>query len=835
MALIKNLFKSQFPRIFIALICFISLHTNIKAQCDCAYPVLFVHGWTGDYTSWNPLYTNADFMKAWGGLTDRYDAVLNATTQSNAYGVDGAALTSDDDALFQFVNDPNDLMPGCVYAVDFDWFWNLDPSNPGLNLNNPPSGESDSNQSSIEKQGWAVGQAIAAILQANPDKAKVILAGHSMGGLAGREYLQRFENGSYTWWVDPSDPINGHKVAKLVTAGTPHRGSNASLGNLGSLFNFDEKSEAVRDLRFSYSTGLFSPRDPAPYLFFGPENDHVDDSYFKSADVDCDGDYDTNLISSLNIVGNGNAWNGTYDNPSMPLPLNVKYSYYTSYSAQDITLFQFNGGDGVVADERQWIFTGGDGSTGDYQDGSSIPAPSDGVEYRLSGRVHSANNVFHTSQTGDVDDLLRVLDEADYPFFAYEISTGVDYAGFASIRADFVPTDSEYTGMGDNTVDGDWYTFDLSANTPGIDVSVTPHPNHSGRLDLYTVAPTDYDNANAPVHSLSWAAGTGQQILNISSMCLAPGNYYLRISHEGLITSSWRDPYKLRIDEKSCETPIGLSASVTELAAILNWTPMLCATSYEVTYREIGLPIWTADVVTGNSYTVTGLLPDTDYEFYVSTDCGAGFTTASDIMPFSTTACPSVLYIPSEPALSYVPAGIYNVDQIITSDGLIDPAANVTYYAGSSVELLEDFEVKLGADFLADIQNCIETPLQRDMYAVKKVKLQKQAMPVVEDEGVDISSERFFIQSIPQADGTVLVQCNDPHQQIETIRLLNQEQKEVQRFELSSNKKSSRRQIVLDKKTMAPGKYLVEFMVDGKLKHIKIVKRPEGEELRGRN
>ena len=40
---------------------------------------------------------------------------------------------------------------------------------------------------------------------------KVILIGHNMGGLAAREYLQ---SSSYD-----------HDVAKLITVGTPHRGS----------------------------------------------------------------------------------------------------------------------------------------------------------------------------------------------------------------------------------------------------------------------------------------------------------------------------------------------------------------------------------------------------------------------------------------------------------------------------------------------------------------------------------------------------------------------------------------------------------------------------------
>ena len=337
MTLFKLSQRDQFPKVVVFILSFLGT-VSLYSQCDCPYPTLFIHGWTGDFTSWQDVYTDATIVSAWGGLVDTYDAVLNANGQSNAFGVDNAALTADDDALFQFVNDPNSLAPGCLYAVDFDWFWNQSQANPALQGTSAPAGESDSNQSSIEKQGWAVGQAIQAILNANPDKTKVVLVGHSMGGLAAREYLQRFENGSYTWWADPSDPINGHKVAKVVSAGAPHRGSNASLGNLGSVFNFDETSESVRDLRFSYSTGFFSPRDSAPYLFSGPEDDHVDAGFFKDPDVDCDGDYDTSIITSINEVGAGDPWDGTKDNPAMPLPQNVKYSYcllYTSPSPRD--------------------------------------------------------------------------------------------------------------------------------------------------------------------------------------------------------------------------------------------------------------------------------------------------------------------------------------------------------------------------------------------------------------------------------------------------------------------------------------------------------------------
>ena len=258
------------------------------------------------------------------------------------------------------------------------------------------------------------------------------------------------------------------------------------------------------------------------------------------------------------------------------------------------------------------------------------------------------------------------MDEGDYPFFAYDINTGVDYAGICQIRADFVPQGSEYTNSGSNTIDGDWYKFSLNGNTPGVGIVVTPHPSLAGRVDFYKASPANYSNANAPVHSLVWNVGSGQVSLNAQSMCLPTGDYYVRITHQGLVANSWETPYKFRVDEFPCTSPTALSVAVTALTAQLNWSPSSCVTQYEVKYREVGTTVWITQLVAVNTLTVTGLLPDTDYEFEVSTDCGSGLVTPSSLMPFSTTACPAVLYIPSDPSLAFVPNGIYNVGQIIT-------------------------------------------------------------------------------------------------------------------------------------------------------------------------
>ena len=58
--------------------------------------------------------------------------------------------------------------------------------------------------------------------------------GHSMGGLASREYLQNPDN----WQAD-----GDHHVAKLLTIGTPNGGSNTTGGSLlGAFFGIDESS-----------------------------------------------------------------------------------------------------------------------------------------------------------------------------------------------------------------------------------------------------------------------------------------------------------------------------------------------------------------------------------------------------------------------------------------------------------------------------------------------------------------------------------------------------------------------------------------------------------------
>lgn len=228
------------------------------AQRTLPYPIIFVHGLGGSYTTWSKFtnYLSNQANLSVSGSSLSFDLNCdNNVSKSNLYS----------DVCNYTVGN---LGNHDVYVVDFKYGYNKE-------LNKPYS-----NQSAIVKQGYAMKLAIQEVLRATKTD-KVVLLGHSMGGLAIREYLQNPSN-----W--PSD--GQHHVAKIITIGTPHGGSNLGGGdiNLGYFNQADEASEAVRDLRTSYKTGY-----KGVYLFGGYESSIYIQRGFLSSyfnlDVNCNG------------------------------------------------------------------------------------------------------------------------------------------------------------------------------------------------------------------------------------------------------------------------------------------------------------------------------------------------------------------------------------------------------------------------------------------------------------------------------------------------------------------------------------------------------------------
>lgn len=332
------------------------IRAGVVMAAELPYPVLFVHGWNSDNTTWDG-FLNGTLRPALGNPSV---PVFQVLTNSN--------LTStnwQDDIIVESPHDINGhIQVAPLYTINF-WNWRTNTLPYSLVQNtNPPEG-SAGNESAIVKNGKALGMVVDSILAAT-GKDKVILVAHSAGGLVSREYLQREDSqGNHPWWVEPTS-TGGHHIAKLVTIGTPHLGSNLAGGICDApglvevsppdspIATLSPFSELVRDMRYCYRVGsteegFWTVR--GLYLFGGNEADIVSTSY-HNIDVDCNGQ------STDAIVGISD-WNSESQNTNMPLPSGVEYLWYTSNGPLNC-LPPGGNGDGVVDLQRQYLHTIGD-------------------------------------------------------------------------------------------------------------------------------------------------------------------------------------------------------------------------------------------------------------------------------------------------------------------------------------------------------------------------------------------------------------------------------------------------------------------------------------------
>lgn len=344
------------------------------AAQNIPYPIIFVHGLTGDNTAWSILIDSLQNFYGWS-----YGGNMNF-----CLNYDGDNSTANENADYHDFTNNSSLMADDFYTVNFDvdntgnWLDYQDPPNSLLPVNDPV----ESNQAAIVKQGLAIQDAIKRVL-AVTGRDKVILVCHSMGGLAAREYLQN-EN-----LFQSSD---GKKdVAKLFTIGTPHGGSNSTDFGFFSEWLPDPSSEAMRDLRTNY----FYSGYPGAYLFGG----HEDNLYmldqvvnFYNVDVNCNG-VSEEWIEGIN---------------DKPIPPDISYSCI-------IGVGNVLGGDGVVATNKANINNYVHNQI--YADTFILKQPSFDL------------HLWHTELPKQFKGIMKGLDESNSWVGAYQISSGQLYYG----------------------------------------------------------------------------------------------------------------------------------------------------------------------------------------------------------------------------------------------------------------------------------------------------------------------------------------------------------------------------------------------------------------------
>lgn len=402
--------------------------TAAHAQIRYHYPIIFVHGLAENdnesYETMMYLRDNQDF-----GEINVFDIVLNADDNTES------ALMSEDVKWEDFIYDGDEINIGRRnYAESMDDFidgWtgrNFFVINFQEERIRGASGTFNdyfdlSNQAAIFKQGYALNKLITEVLDYTGAE-KIILVGHSMGGLAIREYLQRTdEQGTHTNWINPY-ASDGHKVARVVTFGTPHLGANTSPDPTKSdIPTANGNSEANRDILWEYDSYTFCDEDITQgiYMFGGyeycikSEDGIFGNSTFDNVDINCDGDEDDY------ITGINEGYLSTNYNPDMPLPDNIRYTWLTSiWTDWNVELV----GDGAVDINRQWL----------YVDDQPVPA---GITDTCM------SDFFHTNEGSDYFTILRGLDEPYQFNLAYKSYPGDTISGHITFQQNYQVMDRD--------------------------------------------------------------------------------------------------------------------------------------------------------------------------------------------------------------------------------------------------------------------------------------------------------------------------------------------------------------------------------------------------------
>jgi hypothetical protein len=346
------------------------------------YPIIFIHGLDSNSDVWIDL--GAQLMVSGLNYGGRLDFCLNDDGNNNVANKLVYPTSNADIALY--TDYINNLSVGDFYFLNFDVnnIGELFPSNDGSAFNDVLS-----NESAIVKQGIAVKLAIQIVLQ-KTGRDKVILMGHSMGGLASREYIQNPLN----WQLDGQ-----HHVAKLVTTGTPHGGFTGV--DLSPTIN--SRSEAFRDLKKNYVHG-----GNGVYLFGGVENYPTMLNNllytFYNVDVNCNGlDGDNSNIIGLNNKG----W-----------ITNIDYAYIVGMCSNCSSLYPGMPGDGIVKDI--------DADLSNFT--NFLPLPINEFIYT----ANALNPVFglHSDLPKAVPVSFKGLDEPNEYNLSYAVNLNQTYTGF---------------------------------------------------------------------------------------------------------------------------------------------------------------------------------------------------------------------------------------------------------------------------------------------------------------------------------------------------------------------------------------------------------------------
>jgi len=276
----------------------------------------------------------------------------------------------------------------------------------------------------------------------------------------------------------------------------------------------------------------------------------------------------------------------------------------------------------------------------------------------------------------------KSMDGFKNDFWAYDPSANtwtqqVDFGGTSRAgAAAFSIGSNAYIGTGfdDNGFKSDFWEFSSAVSLSIITGSVSGSPfcpeaalnvpfTSTGTFNggnIYTAQLSDKQGSFAApiaIGTLASTANSGTIAATIPSKPKAGSKYRIRVTSSDPAVTGSDNGTNLQLI--ACAKVTALSASsVTSNSAALNWTGVSCTSKYKIQYRKQGTSGWTTQYSTTNTYTITGLLANTTYEYHVETYCSesgssnSGYTT---IQTFTTSVRLGSGLVAAAAALSIYP------------------------------------------------------------------------------------------------------------------------------------------------------------------------------------
>lgn len=526
----------------------VHLETYGQVVSKPPYPIIFVHGWAGSDQTWKQENANwVDFLHdnyGWidGGYVDvcldntnltLYDPISSdvaiKTTSLNAQGdfffvnfnvkrdeqrypdvaykikiltesAEYFRLHNNNEGDPSFLNEGDILIFGEDEIEEIVRITSIDHINNFYYINRHEFGttpkfhdiQTITNHSNLSHQASLVKGAkglkeVITLIKALKQTTKVILACHSMGGLDARSYVQ-------------SDYYAGD-VALIATYSTPHLGSNTSnLALLGfQLEDYDVRSDAVRDMRYSLSFSIGSSPPEYPYgndpddgvALFGGHEDENWSSIFNWYSLDFNGDgISGNPLTFISGLNNSN--NSGYIWPSdVKLNCGIGQIYLRNYGG----VLTPQTDDDVVRCDRQYPWP------------NLIPENLlDTFNIRLIDQPIPAHNYTHRQ----FPEVIRVLDEPEIRSLAYEIPINQPEnhytTGLTTLQSNGAQTDDDFFKFisdknGLATVDvyeisnpEFWQVsiYNSLLDPPNLTITQITQPGSHAHLEFTVVAGTTY-------------------------------------------------------------------------------------------------------------------------------------------------------------------------------------------------------------------------------------------------------------------------------------------------------------------------------------------------------